>query len=1187
MKGFFLLLISATLCNAALAQQNNHVTVKPPNIYAVVVGISQYAEGDNIPALKFAHRDAQEFSDFLKSKSGGSVPTDNIRLLLNENATVAAVYNALTWLTEVCKKDDLVYFYFAGHGDKESQTIYDLGFLLTYNTPRPNYKNNAVRIEDLNDYANTLSVRNNANVVLITDACHSGDMNSGAFHWSSLVGENLLRVKKKEIRIASCATDQLSAEDKAWGGGRGAFSWYLVNGLKGLADKDKDGVVTVKDIQVYLDSCFARDPVLAGNNIKQNPVLSGDKDFRLADVDKTIVNKVMVQMGTPILTSSGLRALPMQQQDHFFNLFKTWDIEDALDFFKLDKLSKEQIPFAAIAEVRDSSSDADLKDKLDALKASLNDDPDKIKRFNEKLAEIIHTRGETVINAYLKGDAAELEKRRYYNLAFNGYDEYPLMFSVAAKLTSPDNRLQRILEVDKHYFAGVNARLKIPLIEDPRALIETAFAEQQKALDLDDNAANIQNEMGNLYLQKKEYARAEKFYQRATQIAPDWAIPWANLSGLYATTNKTSEGINAGRIADSLQAGLQITNVNLGAVYENSGNQLFAEEYYRDAIDINSRHYLPFERLGVLYNNLTKYETADSFFYEASLRKMGFHFLGADNHIALAKPEVEAFGSIFCVVDSNKLLKDDVMAWFYLGETEYYRGRYTDPNDPFKTLIDTVHYINAERFFKKVIAADRKDPLVYHYMGKLFYDLKKWENAEVMFRLALDNCLDTPEFKLHCDSIKESKNWSYDHHCVDTFYRANFYNRIEDLYFIASVYEKWGHHEEAEASYRKIIEDSPEDVAGYMKLWQNMEKLGRFTEAEKIIQDFGHYNSKLAFTELNAFYKRAMDAYPSDANWPYKLGLLLYERASQPSRYHYLDSIVYFPLLNRDVFMDVKEHNKFLTSYPDMQLDRATSQNGILLRVDTVQLRLPGTNETMKKAPSPIFTPRMDAIEYLSKAAQMIKEPETLADIYFKIGNVNVWAGSKKWSYRYYDMAITMAPDNAAFRLKMVDIAHDLYKNRAVLENLEYLYDQNQINFPDRMLLAEYDIAAGKFDLAKKILSEADAIYPYNVSAIEDLRGRLFLLSKQPKQALGWYKQYLFENNNDNQTTYTIARLYAQMGDNSGAWKWLEDAMKKGFNYSWVLKYDPVWEKYRDTQKWNSLLTRYPNVRTYVSAFKN
>ncbi len=1146
------------------------------NIYAVVVGISQYAKGDNIPDLKFAHRDAQEFANFLQSKSGGSVPTENIRLLLNENATLAAVYNALTWLTETCKKDDLVYFYFAGHGDKESQTIYDLGFLLTYNTPRPNYKNNAVRIEDLNDYANTLSVRNNANVVLITDACHSGEMNGSAFHWSSLAGEDLRKIRKKEIRIASCTTDQLSAEDKAWGGGRGAFSWYLVNGLKGMADKDGDGIVTVKDIQIYLDSCFARDPVLVQNNIRQNPVLTGDDNFDLANVDKAALVNARNQMTAQVRNVSSMKPLPTQPQDYFFNLFKTRDIENALDFSKLDNLSKDDIAFAVIDAMVSRSSSSGYKDTLAMLRAGLKEDADRLKRFNEKLAETIHTRGETVITAYLKGDEAELEKRRYYNAASAGYDEYPVMFSVAAKLTSPENRLQRILQIDQHYFAGVVARLKIPLVEDPKDLIATSLAEQQKALDLDDNAAYIQNEMGNLFLLKNDYTMAEKYYLRATQIAPDWAIPWANLCGLYAAANRTNDGINAGRIADSLQAGLQTTSVHLGYVYERLHNDLFAEESYRKAIDINSRHYIPFERLGYVYTNTTHYEMADSFFYEASLRKKGFHFKGIGFPHATVMGPIIPLAARFCDIDSNKLLKDDVMGFFYLGMTAY----------------DTGNYAGAQRFFKKIIAVDQASPLIYHYMGKIFYDQGKWENAEVMFNLASLNHKDDQQFKHYCDSVSKSKKWPYYHNCVETFFRDHSYDAIEDDYFLASIYERWGHYEEAEAKYNFILSTDRTAANGYVKLWQIMEKLDRYTEAEKMIQDYAVQRQDFGFQELVAFYKRAMERYPTDPNWPYKLGLLLYNRAALAPFENYLDIIVYFPLINKEIFLGIPEHNDLINT-KTMLLDykpgsdTSVDQREVtILHDDGSVLRFPGTNEKLTMARR-VFTPRKDAITYLSKAAEMIKEPETLADINFKIGNVYVIAGSKKQAYPYYDLAIKMSPDNAAFRLKMVNITHDLYKNKTALENMEYLYDQKQINFTDRMLLAEFDIHSGQFDIAKKILDEADAIYPYNVPAIHDLNGRLLLLSKKPKEALPWYVRYSAENNNDKGTTYTIARLYAQMDNKPDAWKWLETAIKKGFNYSWVLKFDPTWEAYRATPQWSGLMAKYPKIKTYISTYKN
>ena len=141
------------------------------------------------------------FSDYLQSAAGGAVPQDNIRLLLDSTATNAAVYNALSWLTETVQENDLVYFYFSGHGDMESETARRLGFLLAFNTPRTNYINNAIRIEDLNIYANTLSAKSKAKVILITDACHSGTLVTSDYRLKFLVGNELRKAKENEIRI--------------------------------------------------------------------------------------------------------------------------------------------------------------------------------------------------------------------------------------------------------------------------------------------------------------------------------------------------------------------------------------------------------------------------------------------------------------------------------------------------------------------------------------------------------------------------------------------------------------------------------------------------------------------------------------------------------------------------------------------------------------------------------------------------------------------------------------------------------------------------------------------------------------------------------------------------------------------------------------------------------------------------
>lgn len=279
MRNFFLV-TALFLCSAiGFAQSGNtnsfnQQTNNSGNTYAVIVGISKY-ENIGITQLEYADRDARVFASYLESKAGGTVPPENIRLLLNDTATFGAIYDAMNWLMETCKKNDVVYFYFSGHGDVENNTIYKLGFLLSYNTPRTNYINNAVRLEDLNNMANTLSVDRQAKVILITDACHSGNLAGNDNRGNFLVGDQLRAVKGKEVRITSCGPDQLSNEDEGWGGGRGVFSYYLINGMIGLADNLNNGIVTVKEIGNYLDSSLSKDILLVKKIRDKLPLLTG------------------------------------------------------------------------------------------------------------------------------------------------------------------------------------------------------------------------------------------------------------------------------------------------------------------------------------------------------------------------------------------------------------------------------------------------------------------------------------------------------------------------------------------------------------------------------------------------------------------------------------------------------------------------------------------------------------------------------------------------------------------------------------------------------------------------------------------------------------------------------------------------------------------------------------------------
>ncbi len=1179
---FIIHLIAAIFLYISVSAQtvNQNASSGTGNVYALLVGVSKYSD-PNIPQLQFANKDAEVFADFLKSKAGGSVPKENIRLLTDSNASIAAVHMAIKWLVRTCKKDDMVFFYFSGHGDLESISMYNNAYLICYNTPLEGYVGMSLSVSYLNDIANTLSAKTEARVVLITDACHSGKMTANSGNSNSLVGQQLMNAKEKEIRIASSQFDQLSNEKTDWGGGRGVFSYYLEKGLKGLADNSKDGIVTMGEIKTYLESAMGNDPVLKQENKVQTPVFKGMDDFALAKVDadeltrarqQSVNDSTEIVILTRSLTAKANDAADAMPDDYFISLLKKENLEALTDSLRLNKLTAEQIAFALINKLKDSLKNTAGVDKLNELLTGLHKDKGSLDRLNEMLMIAFDDKVQEVINQYLKGDEAELERRRYYNIKNNGYDVYPRMLAVALQLTDHSSFYYNILQVKLHYFTGVTLRLKLPVTEKPALLIEQALAEQQKALALEKTAAYIYNELGILYDLKKQYADAEKNYKEATFKKSKWAIPWANLGGLYAATGKAEQGVAMCKIADSLQSGLQIVAVNTGFAYERSANLLYAEEYYRKAIDINSRHYLPFENLGYVYMNTTQYAQADSFFYEASLRKKGYHFVGDGLRGGRDKQPVAPNLWSGCTFDDT-LRADDMLGYFAMGISAFY-NRGTGPVDA-DGIMPTFGKNNplAIQCYKKVISLDKKNPLVYHYLALVYYEQQQWEEAELMFRYAMENYMNRESFDRYFDSVKRSAVYPYDHTCYEAVFQNYYYGQIEDLYFIASLYEKWSRPVEAEIHYKKIIGSDPRELAAYMKLWQLLEKQSLYAEAENVLKDCEKYYKEKIYREFNAFYRRTIEKEPGKAEWNYKLGLLLYDHAAEPARLKYTDTIIWFPRVNREMFIPERYPD---VGQEDLSLDigQGTSDEFVPedIHIDNPgSILVPGTGEKLQFEET-VDYPRYDGIRYLKRAAELVSEKETLASINFKIGEIYVWAGSKKMALPYFENALSLDTFNATTRVKIVEMSTAVYKNRKAMEQLSYLYNKKQIDFPNRILFAKFNMYAGQFDSSKKLLNEAEAINPYPLPEITDLRGRLNLLSNAPDKAIGFYKTYLVSKPLDANTCYTLARLYAGKKNNAEAINWLEKAISLGFNYSFILMSDPLMAGINKTKKWNSLL---------------
>lgn len=249
--------------------------------WAVIIGISHYMDS-RIPSLHYADADAVSFYEWTVSPSGGRIPPSRVKLLINEDATVTDIKDALfNWLSQPLE-EDVIIIYFAGHGSPQSPENPENLFLLPYDTDYQNIATTAFPMWDIETALHRFIKARR--VIVIADACHSGGVGerfdiarraerglevnpiSSALQNLSVVGEGICVISASDDK-------QFSQEGQQWGGGHGVFTFFLLKGLKGEADYSEDGNVTLGELIPYLSEKVRRATMSA-----QCPTVAGKFD---------------------------------------------------------------------------------------------------------------------------------------------------------------------------------------------------------------------------------------------------------------------------------------------------------------------------------------------------------------------------------------------------------------------------------------------------------------------------------------------------------------------------------------------------------------------------------------------------------------------------------------------------------------------------------------------------------------------------------------------------------------------------------------------------------------------------------------------------------------------------------------------------------------------------------------------
>jgi hypothetical protein len=253
--------------------------------WAAIIGISKYKD-TRIPSLRYAAADAKSFYDWAISPDGGKYAPAMVKLLIDADATGANIKTALfDWLAQAIQEDTVTLF-FAGHGSPQSPDHPENLFLLAHDTQYDSISTTGFPMWDIETALKRFIKAKK--VIVITDACHAGGVGR-AFDIARRDGRGLktitissslqsLSTISDGVCIISASDDnQFSQEGLQWGQGHGVFTYYLLEGLKGKADYNKDGLVTLGELipflseQVRRETRNAQTPTVAG---RFDPALS-------------------------------------------------------------------------------------------------------------------------------------------------------------------------------------------------------------------------------------------------------------------------------------------------------------------------------------------------------------------------------------------------------------------------------------------------------------------------------------------------------------------------------------------------------------------------------------------------------------------------------------------------------------------------------------------------------------------------------------------------------------------------------------------------------------------------------------------------------------------------------------------------------------------------------------------------
>lgn len=297
-----------------------------PNLYAVVVGISDY-KGEGLD-LKFAAKDAEDIGNVLNASAKKLLNTDgkdhvfiyriNTGINRDKFPEKNSIRNAFTEIASKAQPNDILLVFFAGHGVMESEKnqFYFLTADASNNTVFGALKDVGISMDELTDWIKP-QVMKAQKRILIFDACNSGQ----AITEMISIGKKDLKARGEDKGQQTKAIEKLNersgmfilsasaSDQKAYEMGRynqGALTYSLLKAIK-----EEPGILEDRKY-LNINSWFnaaqnSVNELVKETGARQQPQLVSTTNFNIGVVDEEVRKNILLPFEKTMFTRSDFR----------------------------------------------------------------------------------------------------------------------------------------------------------------------------------------------------------------------------------------------------------------------------------------------------------------------------------------------------------------------------------------------------------------------------------------------------------------------------------------------------------------------------------------------------------------------------------------------------------------------------------------------------------------------------------------------------------------------------------------------------------------------------------------------------------------------------------------------------------------------------------------------------------------